>query len=598
MPLVREQRKLAAILFVDAVGSSRLMGRDEGGTVARLLEHLNMRLAPAVARRGGRVIRLKGDGGLVEFPSAVDALAAAIDFQQGMVEANRDQPDDKAIVFRIGLHLGDVIIEGDDIYGDDVNVAARLEAEAPAGGIVVSRAVRDAVQGRLKANFHALGELALKNIDRPVRAFRVEWAAEDWPTPSAASGAAASPMNLTPALTLPDKPSIAVLPFQNMSGDPEQEYLADGIVEDIIITLSRSRDFFVIARNSSFSYKGTSPDIRKVGRELGVRYVLEGSVRKAGSRLRITVQLVDAVTGNHHWAERYDCEETDIFSIQDEITEKVVASLEPHVLVAEGGLARHKAPTDLNAWALVARSYTHLAMRTRNDAQTALNLLDQAINCDPEYARAHAYLAQVRVFMAYQGWLADRGQAFEAAAASARRAVELDSNDPMAHYAKGLVTSLGRQHGAALPSLKKAVELNPNFALAHSRLGTILSYLGRSDEGIEHTSRALRISPRDPLRYALLNAHSVALFSAARYAEAIAAAELANQERSGFAQALRMLAAAKALQGDIAGARTALKDLLLAQPGITLTWVDENIDAPDTGRLRMLEGLRLAGLPE
>ena len=227
--MAREQRRLAAILFVDAVGSSRLMGRDESGTVARLLQHLNQRLAPAAVRRGGRVIRMKGDGGLVEFTSAVDALAAAIEFQQAMVEANVGQPEDKAILFRIGLHLGDVIIEGDDIYGDAVNVAARLEAEAPSGGIVVSRAIRDAVQGRLKANLHAMGELALKNIDRPIRAFRVEWAIEDWP---AASAALASPVELAPALTLPDKPSIAVLPFQNMSGDPEQEYFADGIVED------------------------------------------------------------------------------------------------------------------------------------------------------------------------------------------------------------------------------------------------------------------------------------------------------------------------------------------------------------------------------
>jgi adenylate cyclase len=354
----------------------------------------------------------------------------------------------------------------------------------------------------------------------------------------------------------------------------------------------------VIARNSSFSYKGTSPDIRQVGRELGVRYVLEGAVRKAGNRLRITAQLIDAATGNHHWAERYDCEATDIFAIQDEITEKVVGSLEPQLLLAEGGMARHKTPIDLAAWGYVARAYVHFARRSKDDLQAAVILLERAIECDPQYARAHAYLAQVQVAMAYQGGLADRDLAFEAAASSARRAIELDPNDPGAHYAKGLVASLKRQHAEAFPSLVKAVELNPNFALAHSRLGTILSFLGRPDEGIEHTSRALRISPRDPQKYGLLNAHCIALFVAKRYAEAITAAEAASQERSGFAPALRTLTAARALHGDIAGAQTALRELQLAQPGITLAWVDGNVDAPDAVRTRLLEGLRVAGLPE
>jgi len=269
------------------------MGRDESGTVARLLEHLNQRLAPAAARRGGRVVRLKGDGSLVEFASAVDALAAAIAFQQTMIEANRGQPDDQAIVFRVGLHLGDVIVEGDDIYDDAVNVAARLEAEAPAGGIVVSRAVREAVTGRLKVSLHALGDLALKNIERPIRAFRAEWSAEDWPAHSVAPGASASPKEPTPALTLPDKPSIAVLPFQNMGGGPDQDYFVDGLVEEIITALSRFKSVFVIARNASFAFKGQTIDLKQVGRDLGVRYVLQGSIRKSTENVRIAGQLID-----------------------------------------------------------------------------------------------------------------------------------------------------------------------------------------------------------------------------------------------------------------------------------------------------------------
>ena len=302
--MVRDQRKLAAIVAADVVGYSRLMGRDESGTLARLREHRTQRLEPVLARHGGRLVKLTGDGALAEFPSAVDALGAAIEFQQAMADANREQPEDTAIVFRIGLHLGDLIIEGDDLYGDGVNIAARLEAEAPPGGIIVSRAVREAVEGRLRAKLHALGELALKNIERPIRAFRVEWDEADWQ--AAATSPARHSEPDAPTLALPEKPSIAVLPFQNMSGDPEQEYFTEGVTEDIITELSRFHSLFVIARNSSFSYKGKSPDIRQVGRELGVRYVLEGSIRKSSNRIRVTGQLIDTVTGSHIWAERYD----------------------------------------------------------------------------------------------------------------------------------------------------------------------------------------------------------------------------------------------------------------------------------------------------
>src|SRR5215208_336269 len=285
----RVVRRLAAILAADVVGYSRLMGRDENGTLIRLKAHRTERLVPTLARHGGRLVKLTGDGALVEFPSAVDALGAAIAFQQAVTEANRDQPEDTRIVFRIGLHLGDLIVEGEDLYGDGVNVAARLEAEAPPGGIVVSRAIREAVEGRLKAKLHPLGELVLKNIERPIRAFRVQWDAADWQTMEADTAKPAiSGESPTSTLALPDKPSIAVLPFQNMSGDPEQEYFTDGITEDIITELSRFHSLFVIARNSSFSYKGKSPDVRQVGRDLGVRYVLEGSIRRSSDRIRVT----------------------------------------------------------------------------------------------------------------------------------------------------------------------------------------------------------------------------------------------------------------------------------------------------------------------
>src|SRR5476649_1685744 len=288
LSLARELRRLAAILFADAVGSSRLMGRDESGTVARLLDHMGQRLGTAVARHGGRVIRLKGDGGLIEFTSAVDALTAAIEFQQAMAEANRGQPEDTAILFRVGLHLGDVIVDENDIYGDDVNVAARLEAEAPPGGIVVSRAVREAVEGRLKATLHALGALTLKNIVRPIQAFRVEWSAEDWAetevVSAPASSGPASPQTAAPQKLSPPRLSIVVLPFANMGHDPEQEYFVDGVTESLTTDLSRMRSVVVIARNTAFAYKGNAIDVKTIGHELGVRYVLEGSVQRRGNR--------------------------------------------------------------------------------------------------------------------------------------------------------------------------------------------------------------------------------------------------------------------------------------------------------------------------
>ncbi len=353
--MAREHRRLAAIIATDVVDYSRLMGRDESGTLARLREHRKLRFEPVLAKHGGRLVKLTGDGALAEFGSAVDALGAAIEFQQAMASANLDQPQEKAIVFRLGLHLGDLIVDVDDLYGDGVNVAARLEAAAPPGGIVVSRTVHEAVAGRLKATFDDLGSLVLKNIERPVQAYRVRWEPVDWqlsavpetpPSKDVAHAATDVP------LTLPDIPSIAVLPFQNMGGDPEQEYFAYGVVEDIITALPRNQSIFVIARNSSFSYKGKSPDIRQVGRELGVRYVLEGSVRKARNRIRITGQLIDATSGSHVWADRFESDVGDIFELQDEVTSSVVGAIAPSLELAEISRTRQEAGS------LMAYDYT------------------------------------------------------------------------------------------------------------------------------------------------------------------------------------------------------------------------------------------------
>jgi adenylate cyclase len=412
----RVVRRLAAILAADVVGYSRLMGRDENRTLAKLKAHRTEHLEPALARHGGRLVKLTGDGALVEFPSAVDALNAAIAFQQAVTEANRDQPEDTRIVFRIGLHLGDLIVDGDDLYGDGMNVAARLEAEAPPGGIVVSRAIREAVEGRLKATLHALGELTLKNIERPIRAFRVEWDAADWKAMKAGVPKSAIPAEpTTSTLALPDKPSIAVLPFQNMSGDPEQEYFTDGVTEDIITELSRFHSLFVIARNSSFSYKGKSPDVRQVGRDLGVRYVLEGSIRKSSNRIRVTGQLIDTLTGNHIWAERYERTLADIFELQGELTQAIVGAIAPQVESTEESRAARRHPSNLTAYEFALRARAH-AQEAYDKADRAL--IDQAIReakealaIDPSCVPALLALSLSHASALYMQMTADRAHA-------------------------------------------------------------------------------------------------------------------------------------------------------------------------------------------
>ena len=382
----RVVRRLAAILAADVVGYSRLMGRDENGTLVRLKAHRTERLEPVLARHGGRLVKLTGDGALVEFASAVNALSAAIEFQQSMAEANRGQPEDTAIVFRIGLHVGDVIVDGDDLYGDGVNVAARLEAEAPAGSIVISRTVHEAVAGRLSASFEDTGNLALKNIERPVHAFRVTWEPTDWQAGAKPTEALPVAETADPPLTLPDRPSIAVLPFQNMSGDPEQEYFADGMVEDIITALSRFKSLFVIARNSSFTYKGRAVDIRQVGRELGVRYVLEGSVRKAGNRLRITGQLIDSQNSAHLWADRFDGALEDFFELQDRITTSVVGVVASRLDQAELARVATRPVSNLDAYDVYLHGSARLREGTREAVDGALGLFYRAIEIDPAFS--------------------------------------------------------------------------------------------------------------------------------------------------------------------------------------------------------------------
>jgi adenylate cyclase len=381
MPEDRIDRRLAAIFAGDIAGYSRLMNIDEEGALRQLKGHRKELVDPKITEHRGRIVKTTGDGMLVEFASVVDAVRCAVDIQRGMGERNANVPAEKRIQFRIGLNVGDIIIDGDDIYGDGVNVAARLEALADPGGIMVSRVVHDQVQDKLGFEFDDMGEQSVKNIARPVGVHRIQLTGQVTPAKVAIN---------TAERTTSDRPSIAVLPFVNMSGDPEQEYFADGISEDIITGLSKLRWFFVIARNSSFAYKGKAVDVKRAARELGVRYVLEGSVRKGGSRVRITAQLIDAATGNHIWADRYDGELTDVFALQDEITCKVVAAIEPKLLEAEGIRSQNRSAEDLGAWDLVIQANSLFWRLNRSEGDAAIAILRRAVERYPDYGPAHS----------------------------------------------------------------------------------------------------------------------------------------------------------------------------------------------------------------
>jgi len=587
---------LAAILAADAVGYSRLMGRDENGTLARFKGHLTERLEPTLVRHGGRLVKLTGDGALVEFTSALGALGAAIEFQQAMAEVNRDQPTDAAIVFRIGVHLGDLIVEDDDIYGDGVNIVVRLEGQAPPGGIVVSRTVHEAVAGRLKATFEDLGSLALKNIERPIEAFRVAWESADWTVSERTTTANPMPTDGPP---LPDKPSIAVLPFQNMSGDPEQEYFVDGLVEEIITGLSHSKALFVIARNSSFTYKGRAVDVRQVGRELGVRYVLEGSVRKADNRLRITGQLIEAANGVHLWADRFDGDVADIFELQDQITAQVIGAIAPRLELAEIERARRKT-TNLDAYDYYLRAWAAIYRYSREGSDEALALLEKAIALDPEFALAYATEAVCYFIRRAFSWSVDPAHEAAEAARTARRAMELDSSDAriLTFYAQTLIYNVGRLD-EAVSCFDRALRADPNYANAWMWRGNTRSYLGDAERAIEDLQQALRLSPLDSTIWIAQTGMANAHFLRGRYEEALSWVSMALRQRPNSLSALRVSIAANALAGHLDMARQLVGRYRELDPDARLTkmrewwWFRGGEDVE-----KYLEGFRLAGMPE
>ena len=575
------------------------MGRDESGTLTRLREHRKQRFEPTLVRHGGRLVKLTGDGALAEFPSAVDALSAAIEFQQAMSEANRDQPEDVAIVFRIGLHLGDLIVDGDDLYGDGVNVAARLEAEAPAGGIVLSGDVYNAVNGRLKAGFNDMGNLILKNIERPVRAFEVKWEPANWQvsTTETATSSIAPTRAAEPLLALPDKPSIAVLPFQNMSGDPEQDYFADGMVEDIITGLSRNKSLFVVARNSSFAYKGKSPDIRQVGRELGVRYVLEGSVRKAGNRVRITGQLIEAASGAHLWADRFEGNLEDIFTLQDQVTSRVIGGIAPTLEAAEFERVKRKVG-NLQAYDCFLRSLAALNRWSREANQESLSYAQQAVALDPDFALGHMAIPAALIQRWAFRWIVDQAAEAQQAERAIRRALDLDRNDARILTVCGQATIiiLGRfEEGAGW--LDEAVSIDPNSALAWMYHASAQNVRNEPEKAIGDLEKVLRLSPLDPAKFYALTVMARAHNLCGRHDAALQFATEAIRIRPNFHHALIEKIVANSLAGRLDPARENLASFRKLQPEDRVsTYSPPHL--PPSGILKYREALRLAGLPE
>src|SRR5580693_6288715 len=516
------ERRLAAILAADVVGYSRLVGEDEEGTLERLKVLRRAVADPKIKEHRGRVVRTMGDGLLVEFTSVVDAVRCAVEVQREMALRNADLPADRRIEFRIGINLGDIIKDGREIYGDGVNVAARLEALATPGGICVSRVVRDQVRDKLGFAFDDRGEQQVKNIARPVRVFDVNMAGEAMTlTPDTAARA---------PLALPDKPSIAVLPFQNMSGDPEQEYFADGMVEEIVTALSRIRWLFVIARNSSFTYKGQSVDVKRVGRELGVRYVLEGSVRKAGQQVRITGQLIDTLTGTHLWANRFDGSLEDIFELQDRVAVSVAGVIEPALQAAEMHRSAARPMTDLSAYDLYLRALAAFYPITKERVFEALGWLEQAIAIDRHYGPALSWAAVCHLRLITEGWAETPETTRRKASDLARQALQAGENDPRIFAnAAFVLAGLGEDIGAMMGLVDRAVALNPSFARGWSLSGVLRLWAGQSDLAIEHLEISLRLSPHDRTGVPL-SAIGMAYFFKRRFDEAAAKLLLAIQD--------------------------------------------------------------------
>jgi adenylate cyclase len=602
------ERKLAVILAADVAGYSALMEADEAGTFERLRMRRKELFEPEINKHHGRIFKLMGDGLLAEFGSVVDAVECAVTIQRGMMERNANVPEEKRIEVRIGINLGEVIVEGDDRYGEGVNVAARLQQLADPGGICVSGKVSREVEKKLAFGFEPMGKQQMKNIAEPIACFRVNLQlpnstqAETFSPTQDRLPNRKAPTGAQTELPLPDKPSIAVLPFQNMSGDTEQDYFADGMVEEIITALSRSRWLFVIARNSSFTYKGRAVNVKQIGHELGVRYVLEGSVRKAGSRVRITGQLVDASSGAHLWANRFDGELENIFELQDQVTASVVGVIAPKLEAAEIARATQKPTESLHAYDYHLRGMAklHAVYGGSKDAVgEALKLFYRAIELDSEFASAHGMAAWCYVLRRNYGWAKNDVQENVEIERLARRAARLAKEDPIALHTAGFALAhVGQlETGAAL--IDRALVLDPNLAAGWHLNGWVNIYLGKSEIAIEHMARAMRLNPLDPLIFGMQNGTAAAHFLAGRYDDASAWSGMALQEHADFLPALRMAAASRASAGRLAEAQKIMARIRHLDPEFRVSNLTDVVPYRDLNAFdRYVDGLRKAGLPE
>jgi adenylate cyclase len=580
------ERRLAAIFAADVAGYSRLMEQDEAGTLRTLTDYRQI-MDRLITEHGGRIANTAGDSVLAEFPSAVDAVQCAMAVQEALAQADQDTPVERRLQFRIGIHIGDVMIRGGDLLGDGVNIAARLQSLADPGGICLSEAAYGAVRKVVPFPFSDLGPQRVKNIEEPIRVYTLK-----------ATQPISARTGSTKPLPLPDKPSIAVLPFTNMSGDPEQEYFGDGVVEDIITALSRVRWFFVIARNSSFTYKGRAVDVRQVGRELGVRYVLEGSIRKAGSRVRITGQLVEAATGRHIWADRFDGEIADIFDLQDRVTESVVAAIEPHLRRVEIERASFKPTDNLDAYDLNLRASAQLYTLTKEGNDEALRLLGRALELDPHYTAVKALAAYTYMVREAQSWANPTDVA--TGLRLAREAWADHRDDPSTlRMAAHALAYLGRDFEAALTAMDRALALNVNSAQAYGGSGWIRYYVGDWNTSIDHFQKAIRLSPLDLDMSWFASGLCWALLGAGRAEEALTWAIRAVQERPTVITALRSLIVALVALDRLPEARVVVQKLLALDPNQTVSVMRRTSPQQDPAFLeKYLGAMRAVGIPE
>ncbi len=578
----RAQRRLAAILAADVVGYSRLMREDETGTLAQIKTLRKELLDPKVEEYGGRIVKTTGDGLLIEFPSAVDAVQHAVDVQQALAKRGSDVPESRRIELRMGINVGDVIVEGDDLFGDGVNIASRLEGLAEPGCTCISSSVYEQVRHKIDLAYDDMGEQLVKNIPDPVHVYRI-----------APSGREKADDGFTSAEASFRRPAVAVLPFENMSGDSDQEYFADGLTEDLITALSLFRSFPVIARHSTFAYKGQSPDIRIVGEELGARYVIEGSVRMSGSHVRVTCQLINAETGHHVWAERFDRELEDFFALQDEISQRIVGMIEPTIERVERKQVIAKSPNELTLWEYCIRGNTYLYEVTKEANEKARDMFTRAINLDPHFARAHIGLAytfarELRFFMP-----PNQAECQKRLIDTARRAVSLDDTDSQAHTILSLGYAMTQQPDAAVAEAKQAVQLNPYDALANNVLGGVLSLSAtRFEEGIPALERALLLSPTDPQSPLYLTQLALSHLCVGRYDKAVEYAREAILRRHDFLEGYLVLASGLGYLGRADEARSAFE----GYSDLAERYLEQHVVFAPEVKDRLLDGWRQANL--